>query len=477
MRLQGFVGPTYTLSSVNADCQRSVNLYPELDELHTASNGEVASLRVTPGLTLRVALGTGPVRALWYSEITEKLYAVSGTGLYQVNSDWSSVLLATVNGTGSATICDNGIQLFILTGGLGYVMNLPGTTVLPVVSPGFYPGGSSVVSQDGYIILARPNTDIFYISGLNDAGNYDLLDFQSIGGTPDYLVSIASINRLVWMLGRKTTQIWVDTGAAAFPFERFEGSNSEYGCSASQSVERFANALCWLGGGPNASGIVLMTQGNQPVRISNHAVEVAIAAAGDVSDAVGWSYQEDGHPFYILTLPGASTSWCYDLSTQQWHERAYWDGGAYTRHRGNCCALAYRLNVVGDWENGNLYSLDSNCHTDNGNPLVWMRRSPHMSADMKRIFFHSAQFDLEMGTALSTGQGSDPTIFLRYSDDFGHTWSNEKTSTTGKIGEYRNRSIFRRLGSSRQRVFELRGSDPIANRILGAEVTATAGIK
>jgi hypothetical protein len=297
-----------------------------------------------------------------------------------------------------------------------------------------------------------------------------------MGGVPDLIVTCSSVMRRVWLFGKRSTQVWWNSGSALFPFERVDGASSEYGCLAAASVARFADSVVWLGGGPNAAGMVMMSQGYQPTRISNYALETLIAGLGDVSSATAWTYQQAGHPFYALNLPGAETTWVYDLATQQWHERAYFSNGAYSRHRAECHTLSFGEHVVGDYENGNIYALDQDQHTDDGAPLVWMRRSPHLSADMTRLFFNAFQIDVEMGTGLDgIQQGTDPQIFLRYSDDFGHSWSAEKQASSGKIGEYRKRMIFRRLGSARNRVFEIRGSDPVKVRILGAELDITQG--
>jgi hypothetical protein len=45
-------------------------------------------------------------------------------------------------------------------------------------------------------------------------------------------------------------------------------------------------------------------------------------------------------------------------------------------------------------------------------------------------------------------QGSDPQVMLRFSDDGGHTWSNEHWKSMGKIGRYGYRTIWRRLGAT-----------------------------
>ena len=77
---------------------------------------------------------------------------------------------------------------------------------------------------------------------------------------------------------------------------------------------------------------------------------------------------------------------------------------------------------------------------------------------------------------LNTGQGSDPQVMLRWSDDGGHTWSNEHWVTMGGIGTYGTRAIWRRLGMTlklRDRVLEVSGTDPVKITIMGAELEAS----
>jgi hypothetical protein len=62
---------------------------------------------------------------------------------------------------------------------------------------------------------------------------------------------------------------------------------------------------------------------------------------------------------------------------------------------------------------------------------------------------------------------------LRWSDDGGHTWSNEHWKSMGQIGQYGKRVIWRRLGMTtkiRDRVYEVSGTDPVKIAIMGAEL-------
>ena len=77
---------------------------------------------------------------------------------------------------------------------------------------------------------------------------------------------------------------------------------------------------------------------------------------------------------------------------------------------------------------------------------------------------------------LNTGQGDDPQVMLRWSDDGGHTWSYEHWKSMGKIGQYGFRTIWRRLGMTtkiRDRVYELSMTDPVKIAIMGAELYVT----
>lgn len=417
-----------------------------------------------------------------YTTAKGSLYVVSGSGLYSVSSAWVHTLIGTLRtSSGHVGMADNGIELIVVDGANGYLFTFPPTNVKPafrrITTEGFQ-GAVNVCFQDGYFIIVNPKSGQFQISGIYDGSTWPALDFATAESSPDDLVTIISSRRQLWLLGTKTTELWYDSGAADFPFSRYEGAFIEYGAASPFSACAFANTICWLGAGQNADGIVWRADGYQPQRISNHAVELAIQACGDLSTATAYVYQHGGHMFYCLNLPGATSTWCYDLSTGQWHERCYLGAsGQLERHRGECYAFAYGLDVVGDYENGNLYALEDATRTDNGRPIKWLRRSPHLNAGMKRMFHSRVQIDCRMGTGIDgAGQGDSPVITMRYSDDFGNTWSTERSRSVGRIGQYATRAYWDRLGTSRARVYEFSGTDPVPTTLLGAEIDVAAGV-
>ena len=476
-KLRSFIGPSYTLQSVNIDCQRAVNLYPQITESQNQADGEIGALIGTPGMTLLATVGTGPIRGLYVAS-TGAMACVSGSEVYRIASDWTATLAgALVTNVGRVVMADNGLQMLLVDGRYGYILSFVDGSLTQIDATTF-PGAATCTFQDGYFICDNPGTGQFFWSNLYDGLTWDALNFITAEGSPDATVAVLSNARQVWVAGSKTVEVYWNSGADT-TFSRIDGAFIEYGCVARHTFQRFSNTVMWLGGGQTGQGVVWMAQGYQPKRVSNHGVELAIQGYGDLSTATAWCYQENGHAFYVLNFPAADTSWVYDISTGQWHERAYLGSdGNFQRHRAQNYAYAYETHVVGDYETGAIYSLSDSVYTDAGNPLVRMRRAPHLSADGHRIFFSKFQLMCRVGSGLdgAVTYASDPTVELRYSDDFGHTWSTAQSRSLGQIGNHAKRVIWRRLGQARNRVFEVRISDPVEVALLSAELDATPGV-
>jgi hypothetical protein len=273
--------------------------------------------------------------------------------------------------------------------------------------------------------------------------------------------------------------VWYDSGNATFPIERIQGAFNEIGCAAAYSVAKLDNGIFWLGSDARGNGVVYRANGYTGVRVSTHAIEFAIQGYGDLSDAIAYTYQQEGHAFYVLIFPSAGATWVYDVSTNSWSERAGFANGEFDRHRSNCQMNFNSEVIVGDYANGNIYAFDLDVYADNGAEQKWLRSwraLPSNTNDLKRTAQHSLQLDCETGVGLSTGQGSDPQVMLRWSDDGGHTWSSEHWRSMGAIGAYGTRTIWRRLGMTtkiRDRVLEISGTDPVKIVIVGAELTVS----
>lgn len=475
MRFQGFIGPSYNLRSVNVDCQRCINLYPEMDELQTEKDGEVAALIGTPGLSLLATIGLGPVRGAWFTT-TGLFFVVSGNTLYSVTSAWIATSVGTLlSSSGPVSMADNGIQLVIVDGTYGYYVTLATPTTLTQITDVHFTGSKTVSVQDSYFIFCDPTSGSFYLSDLN-AITFTAPANTTKNGYPDKTVAFITSSRNAWFLGDRTSEVWFDAGSNNNPFQYTPGSMFQYGCVSPYAVAKMANTLFWLAKDETGQGIVVMAEGFSPKRISTHGVELSIQGYSTISDAIAWSYQDGGHQFFVLTFPTGNATWVYDVATGMWHERAFTSGGLLGRHRANCHAFAFGTHVVGDYLNGNIYSQSLSTYSDNGSAITRRRTAPHLSKGMARLFHSKFQLDFESGVGLDgTTQGTDPQAVLRWSDDGGHKWSSEQWRSMGAIGATIWRSIWRRLGHSRSRVYELTITDPVKVVLIGAEIEVEEG--
>lgn len=496
------LGASYVARSVNAADNRMVNLFPEpIPE----GGKEAGFLNRAPGLRLLATIGTGPVRGLWYHN--NYLYVVSGTQFYKVSSTYSYATLGTVIGTGPVSMSDNGVQIFIAAGPAGYIYNTVTNAFGPISDPEF-PGATQVGYLDQYFVFIEPNSQNVWVTSILDGASIDATDFEEISGSPDNLVGMIIDHREVWLFGQNSVEVWYNSGNADFPLSRIQGAFNEIGCAATFSIAKMDNSLFWLGADARGRGIVYRANGYSGQRVSTHAVEWQIQQYSTISDAIGYTYQQDGHSFYVLTFPTADKTWVLDLSSNSWHERAGYDSvtGQFTRHRSNCQAAFNNEVVVGDYANGNLYAFDLNVYNDNGATQRWLRSwraIPPGDNNLKRTAHHSLQLDCETGVGTaqdrvtiglltetefdllaesgdtllivdtSATAAADPQVMLRWSDDGGHTWSNEHWRSMGKLGQYGHRAIWRRLGMTtklRDRVYEISGTDAVKVTIVGAHI-------
>lgn len=469
------LGSSYVARSVNAADSRMVNLFPEIVPEGSDSAG---FLTRAPGLTFLASMGTGPIRGLWTQTNADVFYVVSGQNVYSMDAtDATPELIGTMTGTGTdpVSIDDNGTEVFFAAGGLGYIWNTSTTTFAEVTDADF-PGSSMVAFLDGYFAVNEPGSQKIYVSDIYNGMSWNPLAFASAEGSPDGVVAIASIHKELWVFGAKTIEVWYDAATDPFPFAPIQGAFIETGCAAPYSVAKLDNTLFWLGSDARGQGIVYKANGYSPQRISTHAVEWQIQQYSTLTDAVAYTYQQEGHSFYVLNFPTVGTTWVYDVSTGAWHERASYENNQLTRHRSNCQCNFQGHIVVGDWKNGNIYELDTNSYSDSIGPQKWIRSwraLPKGANDLRRTTNHALQIQCESGVGLGDGQGADPQMMLRWSDDGGHTWSDYSYRPMGKIGEYYRRVIWYRLGITtklRDRVYEISGSDPVKIAITDAEL-------
>jgi hypothetical protein len=469
----GILGPTYTLESLNAECQRCVNMLPERVE---SSNGKDAFwLKPTPGLELFCALPTGPVRRL-LKAANGRVFAVANRFLYELVADGTYTLRGTmVVNEERVRMADNGLVLFIAVGStLAYYLKYGDDTFHEVTDVN-YLGGSCVEFLDQFLIVNRPDSQQFQLLPLAYDGSQPMVaaDVFTAESSPDYVTSLVVNGRELWLFGPESYEVWWNTGDSLRTFQRIRDAAFNIGTV----VLSLQGRVFWLGGSKEGHGIVWGSSGYQPVRVSDYGVEQLIDSFEYIDDAEAWTYQRAGHFMYALNFPRAGRTLVYDLKEDLWHEMEYRvpSSNNRTQHRASCHTFAFNRNLVGDFANGNVYELSSDVYTDNGDPIVRYRRAPHIQKKAQKVFYHYLDLDAEVGVGLVSGQGSNPLISLRFSDDGARTWGSYHTKSLGALGKYKTRVRWTRLGSSYDRVYEITVTDPVPFRIMGANLGLTDG--
>lgn len=481
----GFIGPSYRARSAKFDAQECINLYPELSASGTSKN--VAALIGTPGLTPWLALWDGlsdvgsrgskvfdSTRAV--TVVNEKVYLIA----LDANNVPSAQVIGTIAfGSTPVSMASNGIVMMLVTGPYGYIVDVNAKAVSPIVNPAFV-GADTVTFIDGYFVFNKTGTGQFQATGLYTT-TIDSLDFATAEGAPDLLLSLLADHRELWLFGETTTEVFFNSGNPDFPFERIQGAFIEQGCAAKFSPARMDNSVYWLAADERGKGTIQRAQGYQPTRVSTHAVEYDIAQMPRIDDAVAYTYQQEGHSFYVLNFPTGNRTWVYDATTDIWHKRAYRNPltGLLERQRQVTQMQFGGKTIVGDYATGNLFIMDLDTYTD-GSPSALIPRvrvGPHIHNGMKMQFFSSFQVDMQVGIGLNgTGYGSDPEAMLRWSDDGGYSWSNEVRAKIGKIGQTLTRVKWRRLGCGRDRIYEVTITDPIKVVLVSAQHDARMGV-
>jgi hypothetical protein len=197
---------------------------------------------------------------------------------------------------------------------------------------------------------------------------------------------------------------------------------------------------------------------------------------GRIDDAEAFAYVDEGHAYYVLTLPTQGKTFVYDVATGVWHERATLVDGEFDRWRASCHAMIEDKHIIGDYANGNLYQLSTDFYTDAGGELLSLVRVRVANNEGKPISFGSLEIDAENGVTddSKTNPSGQATVMLRMSDDGGHNWHTERTSTLGGVGGYSTRTRFLALGQARDRVFEMSVSGDFKFVIVGAYLEAKA---
>lgn len=405
-----------------------------------------------PGLVQLTTVGDGPIRGIGWSGA--QLFVVSGDKAYVVDGALAPTEVGEISGSGSVDMAWNGSHMLITTNGQhSYAVNESECISVSI------PNLQDATYQDGYAIALQRGTENFHISNSDDLTVWTSTDHTNVDWRPDRLVAIISVHRILWAFGVETTEFYQLTGNSTFPFERIQGSAMEVGCGAHRSVAIADNTVFWLGHDLR----VYKAIGAEPVPISTPAIEKEITDQNSPQTAEAFVYTQEGHTFYVLTFGDLTV--VYDDTEGVWHHRK---SNGVDRWRVHGYVYAWRKHIVADYSTNEIYYLDLSAYDEDGVTRRLEADSAPFSHGGNRAVMWELFVDMEAGVGLDGDQqGDDPKLMMQVSDDYGVTWSNERTASIGQIGEYGVQCRFVGLGQYRQRMVRIAISDPVKAVVTG----------
>jgi len=458
--------------SPNVTAQNRLNLYMDVQAQEDKTQ---ISLHPTMGTTLLSNFGDTPARGMF--SVDNFMYIVHLGTFWEVTAAGVKTNRGTLTtNSGRVDMATNHAGIIAVQDGTkGYFYTIATTTFATITDAQHIQTAATVAYHDGFFIYPKPSTGQFFLStadATDVADMMDALDFATAEKAPDNLVRVFDNNTEILLCGGRTVEFWNNTGSADFPYSRVTGGVIELGLASKWAIARFAESSTMMLAVNSVQGDVkvIRIDGFNYVTVSNPDIDT-IFNGYTATDASAFSYTKEGHPFFQLNFPTDGKSWLYDGMTNLWSELSYGSQGA--RHRGEMGTNFLNKFYISDYENGNVYQLASGVYSDNGEPIVREVTGRHIF-DEKFVGISRLWVDMEPGVGLNSGQGTDPQMSLKISRDGGHSWGVEKLSPLGKIGQYLQRTVFRRLGRSYDWIFKLRTSAPVKTVFAGAWVS-TAG--
>lgn len=328
------------------------------------ASGALPALLPRPAYTPFVSLPGAPVRGIFWQDgrgfaVSAGVfceYLASQTFLVRgfVAEDANPVFISS-NGQG-------GNQVFVVSGGHGYIFDLVTSAFTDVSTQSEFPfpaiAGGFVGS---YFWALQANSITFALSNIENGLIWDINQggSQSISLASDNINSGLASHDQLWFPGSKTTSIWFQSGAADFPFQPVPSTYIQWGIDGPFTLAQHDNGLIMTGRNEQGSRVVLQSNGYDWSVISTPGISNLLTALPSMDGAIGWTYAMTGHPFYILSVPGLDTSLCYDGATKSWTNRGVWNPKTqrFTPDIGRCCCYGFNNWLVGDRQSGTIYML------------------------------------------------------------------------------------------------------------------------
>ncbi len=454
------------------DGERTVNLY----EVFDAGTENQRALFPFPGYEI--------LKTLPSSNATRQakvqfgiLYWVAGQNIFKMDELLVPVIIGTLTTfSGHIGMAFNSTQMIIVDGAFGYIYTYATNVFQQISDPNAPVMPTDAVFLDGFFIVSQGNSNLFFQSKLNDGTvwtNGSLPVTGALTTQPDYIVGLAVLHRRLFIFGNTCTEVWYNAGVTtgALTFRRDNNLLLPYGCGAIDSIQVDYGRLFFLASQSNGTNQVMMTTGSVPQKITPWQLEEALQGYSDASDAYGVIFKISGMVFYVFSVTQDNQTWVYNVDTDRWSEAEETTGmrsiiQTHVYYNGQ--------HLIGSYKDGGIYNFSDNIYDNDGHQIRRFRiTQPFYDPRYRKISIDRIELDCIRGVGTPDGDDEYPEIFMAVSTDGGNSFPVQRKVQTGAQGNFRQRAIFRKLGSAYDFVFMIQYYNRTRFSIMGGSLCYT----
>ena len=479
----GFVGGSSVSQALAADCEDTVNMYVE--RIESPGGKSRAALISIPGYQLWTAAAqVADVGGRAELVASDRFFACIGAGFYEFDVNGAPTKRGTIaQDANPAQLVFNGVvggQILIASGSNAYCFVL-GTNAFSQVLTGT---ATQIWYCDGFFGAFNKTTGRTQLSALNDGTSWPGNFFQRSKFADPQQAGFVDENGLVWAVGTETFEVRYNSGTGTQPFVPLSGLVGPYGIAASFAFAIVNGAPFWVARTRDGVGDVVKGAGGGVQVVSTYAMANLISGYSRMSridDAEMLPVKDQGHTWLNISFPAALSTLSIDVETQSWHRRGKWNPvtGRFELWAPRAHAYAFGKHLITDRTTGKVFAMDATLSTEiDGAGIVKERTAPALNQEYARVPHDQLVLLADMGVGVAGDDavaGANPVVTLRCSDDGGQTFGNERQAGLGRIGQYRRRLYWNRLGLSADRAYRVRCSEPVPFRIVNAFLNPTEG--
>jgi hypothetical protein len=458
-----------------------VNMY--YDRVSQENKQREVWLKKRPGLAATNydigRTGANKIRGYYYHRESNRLYYAIGTKVRSFNFNSGTTfreVQTLTTSSGHVGFCDflksDGTKYIVFTDGVELFVDTYATSTCTKVTDADLPTPHLPfpVYLDGYIFLAKPDTNDFYNSTVDDPFSWVAGDFLQAEMSADSIVRIAKNRNYLIVFGKESLEMFYNAAiATGSPMQRNDSAFKNIGYIS--GLCSYGDKLYFVGQEKEANVAIYEIDGFKVNKISNEVIDRSIQAdaPANVTDfstvtltVVNGLVSVDGHTFYMVRAE--RDTWMYDVEEKFWYRWRKRGGdpldieASFTLYNGQCICIL---------EDQATLSLMS--------PLIYQDFDQNFLCSYTTEDFTGETYNWKTcHRAMLIGDMWDNTgtsnVLLEWSDD---DWKN--TTGSGNINVFSSSPYITRLGRFRNRSFRLSYSEPYPLRIKQLDLDLNIG--